>query len=60
MADEKKKERKQKTPRTEKEQAFMDQVHTFRQLPFRECWQLVEKAALAFKREKTGDDAAEL
>lgn len=60
METETKKPRKKKEERTPKEQDFMDAVHFWRQHPFREAWQIVVKKAETFKREKIGDDAAEL
>ena len=55
-----KKTRKPKEERSDLEQEFMDAVHFWRKHPFREAFTDLQKKALAFKREKTGDEAAEL
>lgn len=58
MSDEKK--TRERTPRTEKEQAFMDAVHEFRKYSYPEVWQKVKAAALEFKRDKLGRQDAVL
>lgn len=54
------KQKRERTPRSEKEQAFMDAVHEFRKYSYPEVWAKVKAAALEFKKDKLNKSDAVL